>query len=112
METTAWHEKRKSIRKIPESIIGVAITSLEKNQEILGTINDLSEGGLGISSPIAFQSGTMLDIAVDGGDETDLDERKYSIGKVCWCRHDTFINDTFNIGVQTLGQATKQRMLG
>lgn len=105
METIPVFERRKMMRRTPLSMIGVAVSRLEKQKEVWAILNDYCENGVGISSPVEFPEGTVLDLTINNSDEKELNGLKYIIGKVCWCKRDSIIRNTYNLGIETHGQA-------
>ena len=108
---TASKERRKHSRNIPRTPIRITFSLVDDSQKVLGLINDVSTSGIGISSPNRFLAGTMLDVTINDSPENVLLKANHVVGKVCWCAPDTTTGDTFNIGIETFGEATGRTML-
>jgi len=108
---TASQERRKYARNIPRTPIRITIAQIDDNQQYLGMINDVSSTGIGISSPSFFHAGTMLDVTINDRPDNGPLKANHVVGKVCWCKRDRTIGDTFNLGIETIGESTGRTMV-
>jgi Tfp pilus assembly protein PilZ len=108
---TASQERRKHSRNTPRTLIRITFSPVDDSQQFLGLINDVSNNGIGISSPSRFLAGTILDVTINDRPDKGPLKANHVVGKVCWCAPDAATGDTFNIGVETLGEATGRTML-
>ena len=100
---SAGQERRKHSRNIPRTPIRITFSQIDDSRQYLGMINDVSSTGIGIASPSFFNAGAMLDVTINDRPDSGPLKSNHLVGKVCWCRPDAVIGDTFNIGIETLG---------
>ena len=104
-------ERRKHARNVPRTPIRITISQIDDSQQYLGMINDVSSSGIGISSPSFFHTGTMLDVTINDRPGNGPLKANHVVGRVCWCAPDQTTGDTFNLGIETIGEATGRTMV-
>jgi len=89
-------ERREKVRVSPEEAQGVAFFVQGETLRHFGLINDISEGGIGISVENNFAPGTILEITIE-----EDEQETYLIGEVRWCKADEWLEGSYHLGIAT-----------
>ena len=94
-------EKRQHERfLVGESLISVTLKPFGHDKEIWGVVTNTSMEGFQIAVPLELFPGTLAAITVTREIEEDLSEIEHLVGRVCWCRPDELLEETYNIGIE------------
>ena len=89
-------ERRAQVRKVPMAGQGVTFFVQGEMLRHIALVNDISDGGIGVSVDRFFAPGTMLEITLE-----EDEQETYFIGEVRWCRPDEWLEGTYHMGVVT-----------
>ena len=89
-------ERRRQVRRVSDTGQGVAFSIQGEAVQHNGLVNDISDGGIGLTADICVVPGTILEITIE-----EDEQETYLIGEVRWCAPDEWLEGTYHMGVAT-----------
>jgi len=92
-------EKRQQERFfVSETLISVTLQPFGHDKEIWGVVTNTSINGFQIAIPLQLFPDTLVALTVTREIEQDLSEIEHLVGRVCWCRPDELLEESYNVG--------------
>ena len=100
MSTNAPEKRQQERFLVGETLISVTLQPFGHDKEIWGVVTNTSINGFQIAIPLQLFPDTLVAVTVTREIEQDLSEIEHLVGRVCWCRPDDLLEETYNIGVE------------
>ena len=94
-------ERRSCLRTNPSFVLGLSFSPVGEKREIWGKVNNISSGGLGVSTVFSIPPETLIDITMAQKPSNSSWEIESFMGMVRWCRSDPIVKETYNIGISS-----------